>query len=190
MPLPTSSAPVPRCVELASVFQNPLLEEPLPSSTPAAVRRRYAALVHEAARACRSCPLIQDCLYAAVVEHDVAGYVGGTTPDQRARIRRALRISVQPEDLDTLAGVTGRHRQVDHDEVVRLRHAHPDESLETLARRLGCSLSTVKRHLRRERRTPSVRPAEPPKPTLSEVLAVAEKVTSAPPPTHRRNQAA
>src|SRR5918992_4407641 len=102
MPQPTSSAPVPRCVELASVFQDPLLEEPLPSNTPAAVRRRYAALVSQAAQACRSCPLIQDCLYAAVVEHDVAGYVGGTTPDQRAQIPRALRISRPPENLDTL----------------------------------------------------------------------------------------
>jgi hypothetical protein len=168
------------------VFQDPLLEEPLAGNAPATVRRQYAALVGAAQQACHSCPLIEDCLYAAVVQHDVAGYVGGTTPEQRFRIRRALQISVHPEDLDSLAGVTGRHRQVDHDQVVRLRPAHPDESLETLARRLGCSLSTVKRHLRRERRKPSVRRAEPPKPTLSQVLAAAEKVTSPP----RRYQAA
>ncbi|HZA05629.1 MAG TPA: helix-turn-helix domain-containing protein, partial [Propionibacteriaceae bacterium] len=72
------------------------------------------------------------------------------------------------------------HRQVDHDEVVRLRHAHPDESLETIARRLGCSLSTVKRHLRRERRDPGVRREEPPKPGLSAVLAAAAAVTGWP----------
>jgi hypothetical protein len=89
-----------------------------------------------------------------------------------------------------LAGVTGRHRQVDHDEVVRLRYAHPDESLETLAHRLGCSLSTVKRHLRRERRMPSVRRADPPKPSLSQVLAVAAEVTRAPRSSHQRVQAA
>ena len=190
MPQPNGSAPVPRCVELASVFQDPLLEEPLAGNAPAAVRRQYAALVGAAHQACHSCALIEECLYAAVVQHDVAGYAGGTTPEQRLRIRRALQISVLPEDLDTLAGATGRHRQVDHDEVVRLRHAHPDESLETLAPRLGCSLSTVKRHLRRERRTPSVRRAESPKPTLSEVLAAAEKVTNRPPSSHRRCQAA
>jgi hypothetical protein len=190
MPQPGSSAPLLRCVELASVFQNPLLEEPLPSNTPATVRRRYAALVGQAEQACRSCPLIEECLYAAVVQHDVAGYVGGTTPYQRAQIRRALRISVQPEDLDTLAGVTGRHRQVDHDEVLRLRHAHPDESLETLARRLGCSLSTVKRHLRRERHTPSVRRAEPPKPSLSRVLAVAAELSGRHRSGRQRDQAA
>jgi hypothetical protein len=177
MSQPLRSAPLPPCVELASVFQDPLLEEPLPGSAPTAVRRRYATLVGQAEQACAGCPLIQDCLYAAVVRHDVAGYVGGTTPEQRLRIRRALRIHVAPEDLDTLAGVIGRHRQVDHDEVVRLRAAHPDESLETLAHRLGCSLSTVKRHLRRERRTPAARRPEPPKPSLSHVLAAAAEVT-------------
>jgi phosphatidate cytidylyltransferase len=41
---------------------------------------RHAALVAEAQRACHSCPLIEDCLYVAVVQHDVAGYVGGASP--------------------------------------------------------------------------------------------------------------
>lgn len=176
MPGPTTT-PKPRCVELAPVFQHPLLEEPPAGNATAAVRRRYAGLVARAEQACSGCPLIERCLYAAVVEHDVAGYVGGTTPAERTRIRRALSLDVAPEDLDTLAGVTGRHRQIDHDEVVRLRHAHPDESLETLAHRLGCSLSTVKRHLRRERHTPSVRRAAAPRPTVREVLAAAAAVT-------------
>lgn len=176
MPRPPSSTPRPRCVELASVFQHPLLEEPLAGNATASVRRRYAGLAAQAEQACSGCPLIERCLYAAVVEHDVAGYVGGTTPTERARIRRALSLSVAPEDLDTLAGVTGRHRQIDHDEVVRLRHAHPDESLETLAHRLGCSLSTVKRHLRRERRTPSARRTAAPKPTVAAVLAAAAEI--------------
>lgn len=177
MPRPISSAPRPRCVELASVFQNPLLEEPLPSTATASMRHRYAGLVAQAEQACRHCPLVAQCLYVAVVEHDIAGYVAGTTPGDRAAIRRRLGITVDPEDFDTLAGVTGRHRQVDHDEVVRLRHAHPDESLETLAHRLGCSLSTVKRHLRRERHTPTVRREPAPKPSLRDVLAAAAAVT-------------
>ena len=179
MPRPTSSAPKPRCAELASVFQSPLLEEPLSSDAPAALRRQYQALVARAEEACSDCPLIARCLYAAVVEHDVAGYVAGTTPAERTRIRKALGITVAPEDFDTMAGVTG-HRQVDHDEVVRLRHAHPDESLETLAHRLGCSLSTVKRHLRRERRSPTARRDEPAKPSVSAVLAAAAAVTNRP----------
>lgn len=177
MPRPISPAPKPRCVELAAVFQNPLLEEPMGSDADGPMRRQYQALVARAEEACRDCPLIQSCLYAAVVQHDVAGYVAGTTPADRARIRRALRITVAPQDFDTLAGVTGGHRQVDHAEVVRLRNAHPDESLETLAHRLGCSLSTVKRHLRRERHTPTVRRDEPPRPSLSAVLAAAASVS-------------
>ena len=177
MPRPTSSVPKPRCVELASVFQHPLLEEPSSGDLTVAMRREYQALVAQAEETCSDCPLLERCLYAAVVEHDVAGYVAGTTPAQRARIRGALRVTVVPEDFDTMAGVVGGHRQVDHDEVVRLRHSHPDESLETIARRLGCSLSTVKRHLRRERRNPGVRREERPKPSLSAVLAAAGAVT-------------
>ncbi|HZB48244.1 MAG TPA: WhiB family transcriptional regulator, partial [Mycobacteriales bacterium] len=88
--------------------------------------RQYNRLVAQAEQTCLDCPLIERCLYTAVVQHDVAGYVGGTTPAERVRIRRALRITVTPEDLDTLAGVIGGHRQVDHDEIIRLRHAHPD----------------------------------------------------------------
>lgn len=142
------------CLDQPDLFQDPLLEEPPSTAAPAAVRRRYSVLESKAQELCQSCPLLTDCLYRAVVEHNVSGIAGGTTERQRTEIRKRLRWSVQPEDFDTLAGVTGRHRQVDHDEVVRLRHANPHESLETLAQRLGCSLSTVKRHLRRARTEP------------------------------------
>ena len=83
-------------------------------------------------------------------------------------------------NFDTLAGVTGRHHQVNHSEVVRLRHAKPDESLEMLAHRLGCSLSTVKRHLRRERREPSAETVTPMHPTVNEVLTAAAVVVGTP----------
>ena len=52
----------------------------------------------------------------------------------------------------------------------------PTRAWRRLARRLGCSLSTVKRHMRKERRSPSVRRAEPVKPTLAAVLAAAADV--------------
>jgi AraC-like DNA-binding protein len=166
------------CVALASVFQDPLLEEPPTRSTPVAVRRRYAQMLSTAEEACEACPLLVDCLYRAVVEHDVAGYVAGTTAAQRAQIRRRLQVCVDPEDFDTLAGVIGRHRQVDHDEVVRLRHANPHDSLEAVARRLGCSLSTVKRHLRKERSdNPAAAAVARPKPSRGEVLSMAAQVT-------------
>jgi hypothetical protein len=106
-----------RCIELAAIFQDQLLEDPLPASAPGTVRRRQLALITMARAACRECPLIIDCLYRAVVDYDVAGYAAGTTPAQRIQIRRQLGITVEPEDFDTLAGVTGRHRQVNHAEV-------------------------------------------------------------------------
>ena len=168
-----------RCIELAAVFQDQLLEEWLPTSAPSTVRRQQQALITTAQAACRQCPLIIDCLYRAIVDYDVAGYVAGTTPPQRSQIRRRLGITVEPENFDTLAGVTRPHRQISHSEVVRLRNANPNETLETLAQRLGCSLSTVKRHLRRERREPVTRTAAP-KPTIAEVLAVATIVTGSP----------
>jgi Transcription factor WhiB len=169
-----------RCVELASVFQDPLLEEPLLASAPGAVRRRQLGLMSAAQIACQACPLIVACLYRAVVEYDVAGYVAGTTPAQRAQIRHRLDITVEPENFDTLAGISGRHHQVNHSEVVRLRNANPDESLEMLAQRLGCSLSTVKRHLRRERREPSAETVTPTQPTVNEVLTAAAVVVGTP----------
>ena len=87
MPRPTSSAPKPRCAELASVFQSPLLEEPMRSdatvsdapAVPGARRPGRAGLPRlSAARAAASTP--------AVVEHDVAGlcrrhHAGRAVPD-------------------------------------------------------------------------------------------------------------
>ena len=165
------------CLDQAAVFQHPLLEEPPTSAATASERREHRRLEQHAAESCRRCPLLADCLYEAVVRHDVAGYAGGTTARERARIRSALGIVVTPENLDTLAGVTGGSRPVDHDEVIRLRAANPDESLERLAQRLGCSLSTIKRHLRRERSGQApVRAGVRPMPSTAEVLLAASRV--------------
>lgn len=168
----TSTAVTTGCVESASLFQNPLMEEPPNTNASADERRRYQTLLHRAQQVCAECPLQQKCLYNAVVKHDVSGFVAGTTRRDRLEMRRELGITVEPEDFDTLAGVTGRHRQVDHDEVVRLRKANPHESLETLAQRMGCSLSTVKRHLRKARNNPQVTALRSRKaPTMNQVLA-------------------
>ena len=114
-----------------------------------------------------------------MVRHDVAGFVGGTTVRQRNEIRRRLGLVVEAEDLDTLAGVVGGARQIDHDEVLRLRRANPDETLEQLAQRLGCSLSTIKRHLRRERDEPAPRRAVT-RPMPTQVLQVTSAVVAGP----------
>jgi AraC-like DNA-binding protein len=177
---PTRSAPSthpvatepsrPACADVTHLFLDPALESEPSSSATARTRRQYGALAAEATEVCASCPLLTACLYRAVVEYDVAGFVAGTSERQRVQIRSRLGVEVEPEDFDTLAGVVGGQRTVDHDEVVRLRRAHPDESLERLARRLGCSLSTVKRHLRRERNKPSAAAAGGrPRPTEAQV---------------------
>ena len=171
----------PECIEAAALFQHPLLEEPPAGSSPAGERRHYAMLTQKAENICSGCPLLKTCLYDAVVRYDVAGFAAATTARQRREIRDRLGITVAPEDFGTLAGVTAPHRQVDHGEVVRLRRANPHESLGALAHRLGCSLSTVKRHLRRHRnehlrrhRNEQDRPghAPRPRPTVEAVYSV------------------
>lgn len=155
---PTASRPAeavrPACAAVPELFLDPALECEPAASAPARVRRQHAARASEAVQVCASCPLLSGCLYRAVVEYDVAGFVAGTTERQRRQIRSRLGVEVEQEDLDSLAGVVGGQRTVDHDEIVRLHRMHPDEGLERIARRLGCSLSTVKRHLRQERVQP------------------------------------
>ncbi len=164
------------CADQTEVFQHPLLEEPPTRSGSRQERQHYADLVVRARAICGECPVATQCLYVAVVHYDVAGYVAGTTARQRVEIRRRLGFMVEPEDLDTLAGVVGGRRQVDHDEILRLRRTHPDESLEQLAHRLGCSLSTIKRHLRRDRDEYVASAARTARPSPSQVLQVSAAV--------------
>lgn len=128
---------------------------------------------------CAKCPLRQSCLYDAVTRHDVSGFVAGTTPSQRRQIRNLLKVEVQPDDFDQMVGARATRRPVSHEEVLRLRSSHPNDSLDVLAMRLGCSLSTVKRHLRRARRgeSPAAKPTKVP-PTVEAVLAAFETVTA------------
>ena len=173
------------CVTNAAVFQHELLDCP-PSARDRPERQAEARrLAATAERLCGQCPLQPTCLYDAVVKHDVSGFCAGTTAAQRAAIRRALGVSLPEEQLDRMAGVAGSNRPVDHEEVLRLRAANPHESLETTAMRLGCSLSTVKRHLRRARATgPAGRPAVV-APPLTQVLATYQAIRQ---PTSRADQ--
>ena len=135
------------CVKFASLFQNPLLKDESSVETTAEARTR-TALAARAVKLCADCPLRSQCLTDAVVLHDVAGFVAGTTESQRREIRARLGITVEPEDLDSFAGVSSG-RNFDHAEIHRLRQANPTQSLSAIAARVGCSVSTVKRHLRR-----------------------------------------
>ncbi|MDR1355500.1 MAG: WhiB family transcriptional regulator [Propionibacteriaceae bacterium] len=174
------------CVTHAALYQHPLLEEPSLATT-AEQRRTLANLTHMAEEVCLNCPVMMQCLYTAVVEHDVAGYAAGTTERQRNAIRSRLSWRVAPENLDVFTGCSSG-RQVEHEEVVRQRRVNPTDSLETIAERLNCSVSTIKRHLRMERRSViSANPAPKLKlvpPTREQVAAALREVTE----TSRHNR--
>ncbi len=177
MTISTVQTSTPACVANTDLYQSPLLEEPNLANTQEA-RRQQILMTRKAENLCLDCPMMVDCLYQAVVKHDVAGYAGGTTQRQRMEMRARLGVKVEPEDFDTFAGATGGH-QVDHQEVLRLRAANPTDSLESIAQRLGCSLSTVKRHLRKARRGETVgRPAKlaPVPPSVEQVMTAYREV--------------
>ena len=186
--LPVLEGAMTGCTARADVFQHRLLEEPPTSSAPRRTRERYDQLVREAKTVCAACPLFTDCLFNAVVEHDVTGFAAGTTAAQRRSMRHLLAVDVQADDFDQLAGARGTRRPVSHEEVLRLRTQYPNDSLESLAMRLGCSLSTVKRHLRRARRGQSPAAKAPrSRPTVEAVLDAFDTVTETPCTGRRSN---
>lgn len=160
-----SSHPKP-CVQASDIFQHPLVEEP-----PTGRHELAQRLTERALELCRSCPLMEQCLYAAVADHDVAGVTGATTAAQRARIRQLLGIRIDREDLAEFTGTTREGRRLTHADVARARRADPDATLETIAERLGCSLSTVKRHLRQARAEAKPVTAMRRRPTLDAVVS-------------------
>jgi hypothetical protein len=169
------------CTARSDIFQHRLMEDPPPTSATRRTRERYDQLVREAKSLCASCPMFTECLFNAVAQHDVSGFVAGTTAAQRRSMRNLLDVEVQADDFDQLAGARGTRRPVSHEEVLRLRTQHPNDSLESLAMRLGCSLSTVKRHLRRARRGQSPASKAPrPRPEVSAVLDAFDAVVDQP----------
>ncbi|MGH3357439.1 MAG: sigma factor-like helix-turn-helix DNA-binding protein [Nocardioidaceae bacterium] len=178
---PSTSTPavddeVPPCAAHPQLYLHELLDTPpIQSKVAKALWSEYRDRLAVVRNACAGCPLFADCLYRAVVQVDVSGYVGCTTVRERRQIRRMLGVSVQSEDFDALAGVRAEGKPIDHEAVLATRNAFPSDSLDSIAERLGCSLSTVKRHLRRAREhTESDRRRAEPKrsdvPTVDDVL--------------------
>jgi len=148
-----------------------LLSPPSRRDVTAEQWRDYQGKKAAAHRRCAGCSVLDDCLYRAVVEVDVSGFLACTSEADRRAMRRELGIEVRVD-----SGTYGTARvgggPVDHSEVMGARRAHPDETCRELAERLGCSTSTVKRHLRQEREglvESSVATATQ-KPTMSQVL--------------------
>lgn len=130
-------------------------------------------------RDCAGCPFLVDCLYRAVVEVDVYGFAACTTEAERQLIRRKLGIEIlQPSDGPFSAPHTGSG-PIDHEAVLALRQNHPTDTCIQLAQRLGCSTSTVKRHLRQARETQErLAPMERCTPTIEEVLDCFDELDS------------
>lgn len=166
------------CATDLDLYLHPLLEEPPSRSTSSKeLWSEYEQLVFRARESCSACPLLADCLYKAIVQTEVAGYVGCTTPRERLNMRRHIGIKVSSEDFDAYAGARGSRQPINHDDVLRMRSAHPDDSLEQIAARLECSLSTVKRHLRRARQEEAAGPRPERKlPSMEDVFDAFEKV--------------
>ena len=163
------------CVVYTNVFLHRLLDDGAAPTT-RAERREQAMLRAQAASMCGTCPLLASCLTDAVTRFDVAGFVAGTTRRQRQEIRTRLGIEVSQEDLDAMAGVSAG-RQFDRHEIHRLRTANPNLPLSMIAAKIGCSVSTVKRHLRRiEQEGGLPHRAERPRVNAERVLAVAADV--------------
>lgn len=102
-------------------------------------------------RRCAGCPMMVDCLYRAIVEVDVSGFVACTTEDDRAAIRDQLGIEIQQSPAATYGDARVGGGPVDHAAVMTARQAYPKDTCHQLAERLDCSVSTIKRHLRRAR---------------------------------------
>lgn len=142
----------PPCASVPEVFQDELLHTPPSRNELSASQWQQLALTRAAAhRQCAGCPLMVDCLYRAVVEVDVSGFVACTTEDNRAAIRRQLGIEVQQLATTPYGAARVGGGPVSHEAVMAARHSYPNDTCHQLAERLDCSTSTIKRHLRRAR---------------------------------------
>ena len=163
------------CVACTNVFLHPLIDDSTAPTT-RGERREQQMLRAQAAKMCAECPMLAQCLTDAVGKFDVAGFVGGTTRRQRHEIRARLGVTVAPEDFDAFAGVNSG-RQFDRHEIHRMRTANPDQPLSVIAAKVGCSVTTVKRHLRRMEAEGGIpRTIEKKSPTPAQIVAVADDV--------------
>ncbi len=165
----------PPCAESPEIFLDEKLEATV-SMLSAREREQLAATKAAIHRQCAGCPLLVDCLYRAVVEVDVSGYAACTTESERAIIRQQLGIEVVRSTLTPYGAPRVGGGPVSHEAVLTARQAYPKDTCQQLAERLGCSTSTIKRHLRRDREQRAVdathadTATHAPAPTVDQVL--------------------
>lgn len=171
----------PPCVSEPETFE-PLHHPPSRRELSAAQWRQYLARRAAAHRQCAGCPMMVDCLYRAIVEVDVFGFVACTTERDRRAIRRELGIDAEVSTTQGFGVPNLAGGPVSSEAVVAMRQAHPHDTCQQLAERLGCSTSTIKRHLRRarEERDLSVRvePGHRRAPSVDDVLDCFDRLES------------
>lgn len=164
---------MPPCIFAPEFYDDDdLLDPPTREDVSAAQWKLVTAKRDAAHRQCAGCPMMVDCLYRAVVEVDVSGFVACTTESDRRWIRRQLGVRVTTTTPYGAPRVGGG--PVDHEAVLAARLSHPKDSCQQLAERLDCSTSTIKRHLKlaREHKLTAVRSAPAQGPVLPTVDAV------------------
>lgn len=167
---------LPPCADDPSIFLDELLQAPPARNGQTAAALRVLQAKRQAAhRQCAACPVFVECLYRAVAEVDVAGFVACTTESDRRLMRRRLGISVRELETPAFGAPRTGGGPVNHEAVMSLRQTYPQDTCQQLAERLGCSTSTVKRHLRKAREesgsdTPMHAPAPAARPSIDDVL--------------------
>jgi hypothetical protein len=166
---------LPPCAQSPEAYLDERLLATSVTTLSAAEREQLNATKAALHRQCAGCPLLVTCLYRAVVEVDVSGYAACTTEYERALIRERLGIEVVRSTLTPYGAPRVGGGPVSHEAVLTSRQAYPKDTCQQLAERLGCSTSTIKRHLRRDRvqRAANAIPdpaTEQHRPTIDEVL--------------------
>ena len=106
------------------------------------------------------------------------GYVACTTEAERVLIREQLGIEVVRSTLTPYGAPRIGGGPVSHEAVLTSRQAFPKDTCQQLAERLGCSTSTIKRHLRRERQQREAE-AERPEPAVVANIPTIDEVLDA-----------
>lgn len=169
---------VPPCADKPEVYLDERLQSPFTKADVTRIEWEHLNEQRAAAhRNCAGCPFLVDCLYRAVVEVDVYGYAACTTEADRQLIRRKLGIEIMQTPAGPFSAPRTGAGPIDHEAVITLRQSHPNDTCIQLAQRLGCSTSTVKRHLRRARQAPGQVEDLPRRtPTVDEVLDIFDEL--------------
>lgn len=169
---------VPPCANTPEVYLDERFHGPITRTDVTRVEWEHLNQQRAAAhRNCAGCPFLVDCLYRAVVEVDVFGYAACTTEADRQLIRRKLGIEITQAPTGPFSAPRTGAGPIDHEAVITLRQSHPHDTCIQLAQRLGCSTSTIKRHLRKARQG-QAQVSELPRrtPTIDEVLDVFDEL--------------